>query len=75
MRSHGQTSMRPPAITLPRTSAIVGLLRLRQRQQSPRYSSSSQAIMPSGPGRSWPPQQPTHLNSPRASLMEPGDMS
>jgi hypothetical protein len=35
-RSNGHTSISPPAMTLPWTEAIVGLGRLRQRQQKPR---------------------------------------
>ena len=35
IRSHGQISIRPPAITLPCTSAMVGLGMLRQRSQKP----------------------------------------
>jgi hypothetical protein len=35
IRSHGQISISPPAITLPCTSARVGLGMLRQRSQKP----------------------------------------
>ena len=35
-RSKGQTSMSPPAITLPCTATIVGFGMFRQRQQSPK---------------------------------------
>ena len=44
IRSIGHTSIRPPAITLPCTSAIVGLAMLRQRQHRSRYISVSRAM-------------------------------
>ena len=43
-RSIGQTSISPPAITLPCTCAMVGLGMLRQRQHRPTYISASVAM-------------------------------